>query len=77
MEKHFCWYCLATGAAFNLLCTESDKKIMERIERHFNHFIREVELMLIVDLLSFFLCNDWSSKISLGNIFFCCCILGA
>lgn len=30
------------GAAFNLVCTERDKMIMEKIERHFNHVVREV-----------------------------------
>ncbi|XP_078165329.1 DEAD-box ATP-dependent RNA helicase 38-like isoform X2 [Carex rostrata] len=30
------------GAVFNLLSTESDKKIMEKIENHFQHYIPEV-----------------------------------
>ncbi|XP_020273955.1 DEAD-box ATP-dependent RNA helicase 38-like [Asparagus officinalis] len=30
------------GAAFNLLCTERDKIVMEKIERHFNSVVREV-----------------------------------
>ncbi|GKA32857.1 DEAD-box ATP-dependent RNA helicase 38, partial [Tanacetum coccineum] len=30
------------GAVFNLLCGERDEKIMEKIERHFNHYVAEV-----------------------------------
>ncbi|PKA64650.1 DEAD-box ATP-dependent RNA helicase 38 [Apostasia shenzhenica] len=30
------------GAAFNLLCTDRDRILMEKIERHFNHTIPEV-----------------------------------
>ncbi|KAJ6853281.1 DEAD-box ATP-dependent RNA helicase 38-like [Iris pallida] len=30
------------GVVFNLLCTDRDKMIMEKIERHFNHFVEEV-----------------------------------
>ncbi|XP_072980598.1 DEAD-box ATP-dependent RNA helicase 38 [Typha angustifolia] len=30
------------GAVFNLLCTDWDKSIMEKIERHFQHYIPEV-----------------------------------
>lgn len=33
---------LLTGAAFNLLVTEEDKKNMRRIEQHFNKTIPEV-----------------------------------
>ncbi|GJX00910.1 DEAD-box ATP-dependent RNA helicase 38 [Tanacetum coccineum] len=31
-----------TGAVFNLLCGERDEKIIEKIERHFNHYVAEV-----------------------------------
>ncbi|PWA80584.1 P-loop containing nucleoside triphosphate hydrolases superfamily protein [Artemisia annua] len=31
-----------TGAVFNLLCGKTDDMIMEKIERHFNHFVAEV-----------------------------------
>lgn len=30
------------GAVFNLLCGERDNMIMEKIERHFNHYVTEV-----------------------------------
>lgn len=30
------------GAAFNLICTERDKTVMEKIERHFNHTVSQV-----------------------------------
>nr|XP_043610737.1 DEAD-box ATP-dependent RNA helicase 38 [Erigeron canadensis] len=30
------------GAVFNLLCGDRDKLIMEKIERHFNHYVTEV-----------------------------------
>ncbi|GKD70223.1 DEAD-box ATP-dependent RNA helicase 38, partial [Tanacetum coccineum] len=30
------------GAVFNLLCGKTDDMIMEKIERHFNHFVAEV-----------------------------------
>ncbi|XP_058110310.1 DEAD-box ATP-dependent RNA helicase 38 isoform X2 [Magnolia sinica] len=36
------------GAVFNLLCTERDFTIMEKIERHFNHKVEQV--------------NDWKSE---------------
>ena len=38
----FYWYCLATGAAFNLLCADRDKMIMGKIERHLNNVVHEV-----------------------------------
>ncbi|XP_010918007.1 DEAD-box ATP-dependent RNA helicase 38 [Elaeis guineensis] len=30
------------GAVFNLLCTDRDRLLLEKIERHFNHYIPEV-----------------------------------
>ncbi|KAL4560445.1 hypothetical protein LXL04_032596 [Taraxacum kok-saghyz] len=30
------------GAVFNLLCGDRDKMVMEKIERHFNHYVTEV-----------------------------------
>lgn len=32
---------LAIGAVFNLLCSDRDRKIMEEIERYFQHQIPE------------------------------------
>ncbi|XP_020577926.1 DEAD-box ATP-dependent RNA helicase 38-like [Phalaenopsis equestris] len=31
------------GAAFNLLCSDRDRMLVQKIERHFNHIIPEVE----------------------------------
>lgn len=31
---------------FNLICTDRDQMIMEKIERHFEHYIPEVLIML-------------------------------
>jgi hypothetical protein len=38
-------FLLDIGAVFNLICTNRDQMIMEKIERHFDHYIPEVILM--------------------------------
>lgn len=46
----FCFFTrtifLEIGAVFNLICTDRDQMIMEKIERHFEHYIPEVLIML-------------------------------
>lgn len=37
---------LEIGAVFNFICTDRDQMIMEKIERHFAHYIPEVLIML-------------------------------
>ena len=47
---------LSTGAAFNLLVTEEDKRNMRKIEQHFNKNVPEVRTILSVST-SLLLCH--------------------
>jgi hypothetical protein len=42
IKMYLYFFFITTGAVFNLLSTEWEKTIMEKIENHFQHFIPEV-----------------------------------